>query len=317
MVTDRFGRRIDYLRVSVTDRCNLRCRYCRPEAGVPLLPHQEILRYEEIEAVIDAAVELGFRQVRITGGDPLLRRGLIDFLARVSAAHPSLELALTTNGTRLAEMARDLVRAGVRRVNVSLDTRRADRFAALTRGGELAPVIRGIEAALQVGLEPVKINVVLLRGWNEDEVADFARWTLDRPLRLRFIEFMPHGEWNERSFFSAAEAWERITAFSRLVPTPRAGAGPALCYRLPGSLGTIGFISPLTRPFCSWCNRLRLTADGRLLPCLLGKHFSDMKTALRSGAGTDAIRAALAAAIGSKPRAHERCRSVRMVRTGG
>ncbi|NLG26862.1 MAG: GTP 3',8-cyclase MoaA, partial [Chloroflexi bacterium] len=249
---DACGRAISYLRVSVTDRCNLRCVYCMPEEGVALRPHAEILRYEEIERLVRIAVTLGVRHVRLTGGEPLVRAGIAD-LARLLTAIPGLEeLSMTTNGTRLAELAAPLAEAGLRRVNVSLDTLRPERYSAITRCGELSDVLRGIEAARSAGLEPVKLNTVVVRGTNDDEVVDFARRTLDEGWHVRFIELMPVGEGVTPGdeYVPSSEIREHIeAALGPLEPAELPGSGPARYLRLAGAPGTLGFISPLTEHF--------------------------------------------------------------------
>ncbi len=310
---DSLNRPIEYLRLAVTDRCNLRCLYCMPPAGVPWRPHEEILRYEELERVVRAAVDMGIRKVRLTGGEPLLRRGLAGFIAAL-AAIPGLEdLSLTTNGTLLAPLAADLAAAGLRRVNVSLDSLRAERFGQLTRGGELPAVLEGITAARAAGLEPVKINTVVMRGRNDDEVADFARRTLVDGWHVRFIEFMPIGRWQDggqdgwrRWFVPVDDVRRRIeAALGPLQPHDGpGGAGPARYYRLDGATGTLGFIGAVSEHFCGGCNRLRLSADGRLRPCLLSDEEVDLRSILRSGAPEEEIAARIAEAIRRKPRRH-------------
>jgi cyclic pyranopterin phosphate synthase len=312
---DAYQRPINYLRVSVTDRCNLRCIYCMPPEGVPMRTHDEILRFEEIEAIVRAAVRLGIHRVRLTGGEPLARLGLAD-LVRLLAAIPDLDdLSLTTNGTLLARYAQELKQAGLNRVNVSLDTLRPERFAQITRRGKLADALAGIQAAYDAELTPVKINTVLIRGLNDDEAVDLARKTLTDDWHVRFIEWMPLGgagcvgpggsEWDAHVVTTGETRAQIEGALGALQPAKLAvGGGPARYYRLPGAGGTIGFISPLTEHFCSGCNRLRLTADGQLRPCLLSDHEIDLRTPLRAGAGSEEIQEILEQAIGSKPSGH-------------
>jgi len=305
---DRFGRRINYLRVSVTDRCNLRCRYCMPEEGVPLDPHDRVLSYEELERVVRAGVSLGIDRVRITGGEPLVRRGLVGFVRRLSRIPGLDDLSLTTNGTLLGANARALREAGLSRVNVSLDTLDEDRFRWLTRGGELAPVLEGIERALEEGLTPVKINVVVVRGFNDDEVVRLASLALEKPVSVRFIELMPIGAAGGSVSRSLAER-ELVEILSPLDPVrcdSVNGGGPAEVYRPAGGRapGTIGLISPLTKPFCERCNRLRLTARGALNPCLAGQEEVELRSALRSGAGDAELRDLFLEAVRLKPAAH-------------
>lgn len=311
---DGLGRVVDYLRVSVTDRCNLRCRYCLPEAGVGLKDHGDILTYEELERIIRVAVAMGVRRVRITGGEPLVRRGLVGFLARISQLPGLDDLSLTTNGVLLAGMAADLKAAGVGRLNISLDTLREDRFRDLTRGGRLGDVQRGLEAAIEAGFSPIKINTVLLRGTNDDEIADFADLTRRLPVHVRFIELMPLGEghgWGADHFLAAAEARQRIrrtgepATILRPAESAPAGAGPARYFQFAGAPGTVGFIAALSDHFCDRCNRIRLTADGKINPCLASPAQIDLRAALRAGAGDAELTRLLALAIQAKPAGHD------------
>lgn len=308
MAHDTYQRAIDYLRISITDRCNLRCVYCMPEEGVPSCAHDDILRYEEIERVVRAAAALGVRTIRLTGGEPLVRLGVVE-LVRALARIPGIEdVAMTTNGMLLRRYAAPLAEAGLHRVNVSLDTLRPDRFRAITRLGDLDTVLAGIDAAFAAGLEPVKINTVVMRGQNDDEVVDLARKTLNAPWHVRFIEWMPIGaaarDWRAR-VVSAAEIRARIeVALGPLTPAAVNGAGPARIYRLPDAAGTLGFIGAVSEHFCASCNRLRLTADGKLRPCLLAVEELDLRAALRQGASEAEIQALLLAAVRAKPRGH-------------
>ncbi len=309
---DAYNRPISYLRISVTDRCNLRCIYCMPPEGVPWRPHGEILRYEEIETVVRAAAELGISKVRLTGGEPLVRLGIAD-LVRSLARIPGIDdLAMTTNGTLLSRYAEALARAGLQRVNVSLDTLRPERFRRITRLGRMENVLEGMEAARQAGLEPIKINTVVIRGMNDDEVVDFARKTVEAGWNVRFIEPMPVGngvladsEWRER-VVTGREIRQQIEAvLGELEPAKvSAGSGPARYYRLPGARGTLGFITPISEHFCYRCNRLRLTADGQLRPCLLSDQEIDLRTPLRQGADVAQIKGLLLKGIESKPMQH-------------
>ena len=314
LLVDGFGRRLTYLRVSVTDRCNLRCLYCMPEEGVVLQAHDDILRYEEIERLVRVAAELGISKVRITGGEPLVRPGVVDLVRLLSQVPGIADLALTTNGVRLAPLAEDLARAGLQRVNVSLDTLRADRFARLARRDHLDQVLSGLEAAEAAGLTPVKVNMVVIRGLNEDEVVDFARLTLSRRWRVRFIEVMPLGEgehWSDDGFVPAAEMRALIeNEVGPLSALPHDPGSPAREWQLPRATGTVGFITPVTEHFCAECNRLRLTADGRLLSCLLRGGEVDVRQALRQGADDDALRALLRLSAARKPSGHnlDECR---------
>jgi len=306
---DDFGRVINYLRVSVTDRCNLRCVYCMPAQGVPKRSHSEILRYEEFALIIEAAAEMGISKVRITGGEPLVRAGLTDFVRLIAAIPGIRDLSLTTNGILLAQHAAGLAAAGLHRVNISLDTLHADRFQQITRGGRLDDVYAGIAAAQAAGLEPIKLNVVVLRGLNDDEIVDFARQSIFCNWNVRFIEFMPVGAevgWHSSNLVPIPEMRERIeAALGRLDPVGGpAGNGPARYYYVPGSLGTIGFIGALSEHFCGACNRLRLTADGRLRSCLMSDQEIDLREPLRNGAERDELRLLLEKAIRQKPQRH-------------
>jgi cyclic pyranopterin phosphate synthase len=312
---DTFNRPISYLRISITDRCNLRCVYCMPPEGVSWRLHDEILRYEEIELIVQAAASLGISKVRLTGGEPLVRLGFVEFV-RMLARIPGIDdLAMTTNGTLLARYAAELAQAGLKRVNVSLDTLQPERFRQITQRGEFATVFEGIYAAREAGLVPLKLNTVVVRGLNDDEVVDLARLTLEGDWHVRFIEWMPLGTnaaWASDGYVSVGEVRRRIEdALGELVPAKvRVGNGPARYYRLPGAVGTIGFISPISEHFCYQCNRLRLTADGRLRPCLLSDYEIDLRTPLRQGAGLTEIRELLIRSIGTKPERHHLDESV-------
>lgn len=315
---DAYNRPISYLRVSVTDRCNLRCVYCMPPEGVPWRPHEQVLRYEEIKTIVQAAAELGISKVRLTGGEPLVRLGIADLvrmLARISGID---DLAMTTNGILLSRYAAELAQAGLQRVNVSLDTLRPERFRRITRQGRLENVLAGMEATRKAGLEPLKINTVVIRGMNDDEVVNLARKTMEADWwNIRFIELMPVGNgglvndaWGER-IVTAQEVRDRIeAALGRLEPAKMSagnvpvGNGPARYYRLPGARGTVGFITPISEHFCYQCNRLRLTADGQLRPCLLSDREIDLRTPLRQGADVAEIKALLLKGIESKPMQH-------------
>ncbi len=305
--SDSFQRPINYLRVSVTDRCNVRCVYCMPAEGVPLLSHDDILSYEEIYNVVRAAADLGISRVRLTGGEPLVRMGLpglVQMLARIDTLE---DLSLTTNGIMLAKYAAELKRSGLRRVNISLDTIKPDRFRQITRCGSLEDVLAGIEAAKAVGLNPVKINTVVMAGVNDDELPDFAAKTVKEGWHVRFIELMPVNG-NEpvmSKLVSVSEMRRIIEKQGKLEPSAvSVGNGPAKYYHLPGATGTIGFITPVTEHFCHQCNRLRLTADGKLLPCLLSDDEIDVREALRSGASAAELKSLIDRAIARKPQGH-------------
>ncbi|MGQ9684301.1 MAG: GTP 3',8-cyclase MoaA [Anaerolineae bacterium] len=324
---DAFGRPIEYLRISVTDRCNLRCVYCMPEEGVTPLHHQDILSFEEIARLARVVVGLGVRKLRLTGGEPLARKGVEHLVAMLGAIPGVEDLSMTTNGTLLAGKAQRLMEAGLRRVNISLDTLQPERYAAMTRRGRLDDVYAGMAAAEQAGLRPVKVNVVVVRGLNDDEVLDFARQTLVSGWHVRFIEVMPLGadrEARERVYVPSAEVQRRIEdAYGVLETAPANGAGPARYYRIADAPGTIGFISPLSEHFCFRCNRLRLTANGLLLPCLMAEEGYDVRALLRSGASDEELRARVLEAINAKPAGHrlaqepQGARAAPMSRIGG
>ena len=301
---DPFGRSINYLRISVTDRCNLRCIYCMPPEGVPQMSHSEILSYEEIRTVVRAAAELGINNIRLTGGEPLVRAELPKLIKMLSRIEGIQELSLTTNGTLLKNYALELRQAGLSRINLSLDTLKPDRFRYITRLGRLKDVLEGISAAKKAGFDPIKINAVVMQGINDDEILDFARMTCEEGCHVRFIELMPFKGMAE--FVPSVEVRQRISLLGKLEPCPSiTGNGPARYYRLAGAKGTIGFISPLTElPFCSRCNRIRLTPDGRLRPCLLGEDEIDLKMPLRNDASTEELRRLILKAVASKPEHH-------------
>jgi len=303
---DQFLRRIDYLRISVTDRCNLRCKYCMPEEGIQWMPHDLILSFEEILRLMRISTQLGFRRFRITGGEPLVRKDILDFL-REGAQLPGVEdFMLTTNGLLLPEMAFDLKTAGVQRVNISLDTMDRTRFFENTRGGDVSKVIQGIFRSLEAGLNPVKINVVVVRGFNSEELPSFLKLAKQYPLHVRFIELMPIGVSSEhRSDFVSIKEMKEILGLNEDVPTKDIpGGGPAEYFRPSGYKGSIGFISALSRHFCNTCNRVRLTADGKLRPCLHSKHEVDLREVLRSGSSDQDILKVFAQAVWHKPAEH-------------
>jgi cyclic pyranopterin phosphate synthase len=301
---DSFDRSINYLRISVTDRCNLRCIYCMPPEGVPQMSHNEVLSYEEIRTIVQAAAQLGVNKVRLTGGEPLVRAELPKLVGMLSQIEGIEELSLTTNGTILKKHALELKQAGLSRVNVSLDTLKADKFRYITHFGQLKDVLEGIDAAKEAGFDPVKINTVVMRGINDDEILDFAKMTYEDRWHIRFIELMPFKGVAE--FVSSVELQQHINLFGKLEScTPLIGNGPATYYRLAGAKGTIGFISPLTElSFCNRCNRMRLTPDGKLRFCLLGEGEIDLKMPLRNNAPMDKLKRLILQAVASKPEHH-------------
>jgi len=307
---DSLSRPINYLRISITDRCNLRCVYCMPEEGVPdKLRHDEILSYEEIARVVEAAAGLGISKVRITGGEPLVRLGLVDLVEMIAAVPGIDDISMTTNGILLAQHAYALRDAGLHRVNVSLDTLDEGKFREITRRGELRSVLDGISVAEKAGLLPIKINVVVMRGLNEDEVTRFARLTLEKEWHVRFIELMPVGRMANMAGIGhvpIAEVRAKIESSLGILQPAETGRGngPARYCRLPGGVGTIGFIAAVSEHFCFHCNRLRLTADGRLRPCLLSDNEVNVRQALRARAEISVVQALLCQAVGAKPAGH-------------
>ncbi len=305
---DSFARPINYFRVSLTDQCNLRCHYCTPRPLSDKLPLRELLSYEELLRVLRVAVGLGVRKVRLTGGEPLLRRDVEKFISRLLQIPGLQDVRLTTNGTLLAEKAGSLHRAGVRKVNVSLDSLRAERFRQITGADLLNQVWRGIEQVLKLGFEQIKLNMVVMRGINDDELADFAELSRELPIQVRFIEFMPIGTdtgWGPERYLPAREIMLKLAESGPLEPVESESLdGPARVYRRPGYLGTLGFISPISEHFCSRCNRLRLTAQGRLRSCLLSDLETDLKAVVRGEGGEDGIREALLETIRNKPERH-------------
>ena len=283
---DKHSRKISYLRVSVTDLCNLRCVYCMPPGGSELSRKEEILSLEEILKLVKHGVSLGVNKIRITGGEPLVRKGIISLVNQIAEIKGIDDIAMTTNGVFLKEFATQLKSSGLSRLNISLDTMREDRFAEITRGGNIADVFDGVEAVLKAGFKGTKMNAVVMRGDNDDEIHDFVRYIMERDIELRFIELMASG-WkdmvNEDRFMPTSEIMERVRGVGELVPDKqRVGGGPATIYRIKGALGSIGFISAVSKPFCKTCNRLRLTSDGKLRSCLLTGGEVDIKDILRS-----------------------------------
>ena len=341
MARDALGRRIDYLRISITDRCNLRCLYCMPAEGVVWRPHAEILACEEIAHFAALAAEQGIGRIRLTGGEPLVRGSILDLIRRLREIDGIEAIALTTNGTLLPRFASELREAGLQRVNISLDSLDAQEYARITRGGKLEHVLAGIDAALDAGFDPVKLNAVVVRSLGQN-LGGFAQMTLDRPLHVRFIEFMPVGaipeaeehpscsvtSWSRDDVVPADEilatvsAWGAKRGVGALLPAAAhdapGGWGPARYYRFPNAPGTIGVISPLSEHFCAECSRLRLTADGKLRPCLFSDLEFDVRGALRAG-DDEQVRNLIAEALHQKPESHgERIGTLRkMSQIGG
>jgi GTP 3',8-cyclase len=319
LLVDQFSRTITYLRLSLTDRCNLRCMYCMPPEEQDrhdqvktgkFLQHQELLSYEELLRVVRLAVSLGMNKLRLTGGEPLVRRGILEFIQQLFLLDGLNEVRLTTNGVLLAEYAEKLYGAGVRHLNVSLDTLEREKFSRITGKDYFASVWRGLFAAKRLGFR-IKVNVVAMRGVNDDEFIDFARLAVEQPFQIRFIEFMPVGEkstWEKKQFISSEEIKGMISQVGTLEPFVKShGEGPARMYKLhthSGKTGAVGFISPISHHFCDQCNRLRLTSEGKLRACLLNDQETDLKLLLRTGASDGEIIASIRQTIIDKPQGH-------------
>lgn len=305
---DSYSRKIDYLRISITDRCNLRCRYCMPDEGVESVGHDAVLSYEELYRIARIAVEQGVRKIRLTGGEPLVRKGVVDFIASLVRLPQKPELTLTTNGMLLAEQAEALKRAGLSRINVSLDSLQPERFRQITRREGLESVLAGLAAAEAAGFESLKINMVPIRGVNADEIDAFARLSFERPWQIRFIEFMPVSDgldYTPDQLYPAEQIKADLQQIAELVPQARQGIlGPARIYRLRGAQGTVGIIHAVSDHFCRECNRLRLTADGQLRPCLLSDREIDLRSVLRAGVGDRELAEVLLRSVAEKPERH-------------
>ncbi|MEA2014997.1 MAG: GTP 3',8-cyclase MoaA [Thermodesulfobacteriota bacterium] len=312
VMIDKHNREINYLRISITDRCNLRCVYCMPKEGVSFLGHKDILSYEEMLRIVGAAVKTGIVKVRVTGGEPLVRRGVTDFLVSLTKLVGLKDISLTTNGILLEDYAEEIFNAGIKRINISLDSLSPDKYREITRGGDLSRVIRGIQKAHAIGFSPIKINVVAIKGFNDDEIIDFAKFTIDKPYQIRFIEFMPVGSSaleNNLRYLSNDEIIQNISRFTPLEPVIPTRLnkidGPASLYTLKGAKGRVGFISAISHEFCSSCNRLRLTADGHLRACLLSDEpTTDLKTPMRNGCSNYELEALIRELISKKPSGH-------------
>jgi cyclic pyranopterin phosphate synthase len=308
-LVDAYGRKIDYLRISITDHCNLKCYYCTPFSGRDHLSRTQILSYEEMLKVAKAAAHCGITKIRITGGEPLVRKGVVEFCRMLSEIDGLNSLALTTNGIYLEEMAEPLFDAGVRRINISLDTLRPERFEKITGYNRLPRVLAGIRRAEQIGMQPIKINTVVMRGINDDEIEDLARLTLDKPYHVRFIELMPTDSsaygYYESLFIPVEEFMKKINQVDRVKIEPTTDSyGPARLCKLPGAIGKVGFIAPISWHFCGSCNRLRLTADGKIKTCLFSQEEIDIKAPLRTGALQNDIINIFRQAVAEKPSGH-------------
>ncbi|WP_333655879.1 GTP 3',8-cyclase MoaA [Dissulfurispira sp.] len=307
LIKDKYERIIDYMRISIIDRCNLRCIYCMPSEGIKPIEHKDILGYEEIIRIVRIAAGLGARKIRLTGGEPLIRKDLPYLVSSINSIEGIEDISLTTNGLLLKKYAQSLSSAGLRRVNVSLDSLRPERYREITRGGDINSVLEGIHEAENAGLLPIKINMVPIRGFNDDEIEEFARLTLKTSYNVRFIEFMPIGAkeiWDHEKYISTEEIKERASKIAPLIPVKIRRSGPARYFRFEGAPGVVGFISPITHHFCNSCNRLRLTSDGKLRPCLFSETEIDLKSAMRCGASDEEIERLLRLSIEIKPEGH-------------
>ncbi len=305
---DQYGRELSDLRISLTDRCNLRCVYCMPAEGIDFRPSDELLSDDELVTLVRIAADLGVRKIRLTGGEPTVRPGIVELTQAISSIPGIEDIAMTTNGLLLEYLAGPLARAGLVRLNVSLDTVDPEKYRRITRGGRVEKVLSGIAASERAGLTPIKLNAVVVRGFNEDDVVSLAALTVERPWDVRFIEMMPFGtvgDFAEAGVVKSEETMDRIAAvLGPLAPLDLSGEDPARTYRLPGAAGRVGFISPVSQPFCSKCGRLRLTADGRLRLCLLRDDEEDLLTPLRAGAAYEEMRDIFRAAAFRRPYGH-------------
>jgi cyclic pyranopterin phosphate synthase len=308
-LADQFGRKISYLRVSVTDRCNLRCFYCQPYDISDVLPHKEILSYEEMYRLIEIAVNLGIRKVRITGGEPLVRKDLLGFIEKLCKINGLEDISLTTNGIYLKKHIERLYLSGIHRINISMDTLQKNRYRQITGVDGFQEVWDAITLAEKINFKPIKINMVVIKGVNDDEVQEMALLSQSYPYHIRFIEYMPFGVKNQhaRDYF-VPNSWvnNQLVKLGRLLPIPKSTHdGPADRYKFEGALGEVGFISAISNHFCGTCNKLRLTANGNLKPCLISNIKENIKDPMRSGASDDELASIFIKAINSKPREHK------------
>ncbi len=304
---DRHNRLINYLRISVTDRCNLRCVYCMPSDGIKPVRHKDILSYEEIIRIVRIATSLGVQKIRITGGEPLVRRNLSYLISSIDKIEGIEDISLTTNGQLLKQHIENLAMAGLKRVNISLDSLDPERYRSITRGGDIKKVLAGIEKTASLGLLPIKINMVPVRGFNDDEIENFANLSITTPYHIRFIEFMPIGAkdfWQPDRYISTDEIKKRLSGLAPLNPVKIKKSGPASYYKYDNAKGLIGFISPVSNHFCDSCNRLRLTSEGKIMPCLFSETEIDLKSAMRAGAKDAEIERLLKLSIEIKPSGH-------------
>ncbi|MCI5160699.1 MAG: GTP 3',8-cyclase MoaA [Candidatus Electrothrix sp. AX5] len=311
---DLFSRTVSYLRLSLTDRCNLKCLYCVPEKDrsecSPRLDHNELLSYEELLRVVRVAVSLGISKLRLTGGEPLVRRDIMHFIDQLAKIDNLNDIRITTNGVLLEKFADPLAAAGIKKINISLDTLKPERFERITGKDYFMQVWKGIERAEAAGFSPIKLNTVVMRGINDDELEDFVRMSQETTMQIRFIEFMPIGSsssWDKKAYMSSDEIMERIGEMGELIPVSKGKAdGPATMFRAgQGAKGRIGFISPISHRFCDRCNRLRLTSEGMLRSCLLDDRETDLRSVLRRGGSEQDIQQALVDAVRNKPKGHQ------------
>jgi cyclic pyranopterin phosphate synthase len=303
MLRDRFDRVINYIRISVTDRCNLRCKYC-VDGDFPFIPHEEVLRYEEIIRFVRICADLGVTKIRLTGGEPLVRKGIPFLIKEIASTEGIEDIGLTTNGVYLGKQISELKDAGLKRVNISLDTMKRERFAYITGVDAFDEVLQSIKLSVYAGLNPVKINTVIIQGFNDDEILTFAKLAKTRSVEVRFIEFMPFGEsdlWHSSRIITSQEIEERIRTEYDLLPSLDSHRGPARMFDIKDGLGRIGFISPVSSHICRECNRLRLTARGAIRPCLFGDEEYDVRTMLRQGASDDEIGSFILSTVKAKP----------------
>ena len=302
---DPFGRAVQYLRISVTDRCNLRCTYCMPEGGVPYEDREHVLSFEEILRLVTLLSQYGLQKVRLTGGEPLVRKGLPDLVREIAAIPAIKDLGLTTNAVLLPRYAQELWDAGLRRINISLDTLKPDRFAQIARFDKYDEATAGLAAAEEVGFSPIKLNMVVMRGVNDDELTEMAALTLDHAYDVRFLEYMPIGQvtpWQWKAqYVSNEEVLDALRTRFDLIPIETAESSTSRVFQIPGARGRVGVINPISHKFCAGCNRLRLTANGALVPCLSDNYEYDLKTPLRAGASDEELIAHVQAALAHKP----------------
>jgi len=307
LIKDKFERIIDYMRISITDRCNLRCIFCMPAGGMTFIEPQNSLTSEEIIRIVRTAAGLGVKKIRLTGGEPLTRKDLPYLIESIRHVEGIEDISLTTNGQLLKNCVHTLVRAGLNRVNVSLDSLKPDRYREITRGGDIQNVFEAIQEAEREGLLPIKINMVPIKGVNDDEIGEFARLILTTPFHIRFIELMPIGPrawWGWDKYVPMDEIQREVSALGPLSPVKLRSAGPARYFRFEKAQGVVGFISPISHHFCNSCNRLRITSDGKLRPCLFSESEIDLKSAMRSGASDSQIERLLKLSVEIKPKGH-------------